>query len=214
MFKTIFSTKSNVVSEFKSKKWLRVFYHNSKSESDCFESESEALHCNSENKFSILDEIDDSMKIRNKFEFIIEYPNEAIYYHWRQSKNPLEEVEEEGKFGVDGFEPIHNGTSDTSWGGLTKTKLEAENVISTLLDGNPGTIWWRFSIGKYCVNKGWEFKDSLPGPLRKEYKQIRLWIRINHYNELFSCRKRPKVFIDSLPMITLTVPVIKILTVT
>ena len=201
MFKTIFGNSE--VAEFNGKKWLKVFSHKFESQSDCFGTEEEALHCNKTNKYSILDTINDSMKINRKFEFIIEYPNENIYFHWKQSLNPLNEIEEEGRTSVKGFVPIHNGTDDTFWGGLTKSTLQYKNVTSTLIDGVPRSSYWRFSIGMYCNIEGWSSKDSMPGPNRKAYKQVRLWLRIKLIGEFISCNKPKLLLTNNYLLITL-----------
>ena len=183
MFKNVLNLPIHEIALFKGKLWLKVFAHKYNNTNDCFSNESEARHNIEENKFSILDEINESMRINGKYEFIIEYPNE--YFHWRQSSNPLEETEIINKNAAEGFVSLHNGTEMSKWGGLVKSSINISGVISSFLEGNPGNDWWMFSIGMYCNIRGWDTKKGIPGSV-SGVPSVRLWVRINHFGLICS----------------------------
>lgn len=185
MFKTIIYPPSHEIAKFKGKAWLKVFSHTYESKNDCFSNE--AKHNIDDRKFSILDEINDSMKINGKYEFIIEYPKYNEYFQWLQSSNPLEEIEVDGKMSADGFQYIHNGSYADKWGGLVKTTLKYNGVISTLLDGEPGHYYWMFSIGAYCIIQGWDMTTGFPGSNRGAHK-VNIWIRLKQNSSFFTCK--------------------------
>ena len=201
MFKAVLNLPTHEIASFKGKFWLKVFSHTFDNANYCFTSEAEAMHNIDENRFSILDEINESMKINNKYEFIIEYPNE--YFHWRQSLNPLKENEVLGKNEAEGFVPLHNGTKVEKWGGMVKSSIKIDGVISTFLDGNPGNDWWMLSIGIYCNVRGWDFKDHLPGSV-SGVSSVKLWIRIKPFGLICSNKSIKKsVNINTMLMLVL-----------
>ena len=168
-------------------RWLRVFYHKTTDGSVIFTVD-EAIHCNLPNKYSILDEISSKMRYSGKFEFLLEYPTNHPnkYIRWKQSLNPLNDIEISGSNSATGFQLIHSDWS--SFKGLVRTTINNEaNCVATLLDGNPGTIQWYYSIGmtSYCdyiYNKKYP-----PGPT-DGVEEIILWIRIYSSLKHFSCR--------------------------
>ena len=161
---------------FDGAEWLKVFSHKHVV-NDCFANEEEALHCDKENKFSILDEINDKMRIKGKFEFIIEYPNISSYFRWRQRLNPVHEEEVAGVRTAKDFEPIYNGSSLPKWGGLVKSTIPTGSTISSLLVGYPGNEQWYFSIGMYNKIAGWDMAKGIPGP-EKGVSIVNLWLRL------------------------------------
>ena len=134
---------------FKGYTWLKVFYHNM-TDLVGFNNVEDAFSINEKNKFSILIEINESLKQRNnKYEFIIEYPELKIYNRWQQTNNPINESEEEGKRFVEGFRQIHTSAHHNLWGGLARTKNC--NPCNSLLNGTPsitGNGEWYFAIGQ------------------------------------------------------------------
>ena len=134
--------------------WKKVFYHNFTGRV-MFSSESEALHCETTQKFSILDTISPKYKYREKYEFIIWYPSLDYYFQWRQSMNPVLELEKSGKNESEGFELIHKGYDDKDdpFGGLVKTAGTMANNRLPFLNGVPsgyGSADVTYAVGIYA----------------------------------------------------------------
>ena len=175
---------------YKGNMFLKVFHH-STANNESFTIENEALYHISKDKFSILANISDKMKVDEKYEFIINYPIEKQYFRWRQSKNPLEEDEESGNAYVDGYELIYNSTKyHENWGGLVKTTLLNGGKINTLLNGLPGNSLWYFAIGMYKDRTYlWEGMriPAYNSPIGTSY--VSLWIKLPFpLHLIFSCK--------------------------
>ena len=128
--------------------WLKVFFHNMSTLCG-FTSEEEAKLCNSENKYSILSELNSSLKQgNNKFEFLLEYPELGRMNIWQQTNSPLDE-EEHGQEFVEGYKDIYIGAPRSTWGGLARTT--GNDKTYTLINGSPSVNYsdWYFAIGMY-----------------------------------------------------------------
>lgn len=175
--------------KYKSKYWLKVFYDNCTGKS-YLDNEAAALFTNGKNKYSVLSQINDAFKVKGKFEFILEWPDLNRYYQWRQTLNPVNEYEKEGVYKAEGFEPIHNGSSEAKcWGGLVRTTMTMANQVNSLLDGCPGVALWHFAVGMYkTVYDEW-YKKGYPSDNSEASNLVILWIRCPLSQiGLFSCR--------------------------
>ena len=173
----MFSSKYNY-KRFKNVNWLLIFYHNTNT---LFDSSNEALNCNTKDKFSILNEISPFFKIHDKYEFLLEYPKDYPdeYIQWTQSLFPLENEEKEGENTAKDYKPIHVPSYENKFGGLVKTKIpNSAGCISTLLDGNPGHLYWFYSIGMYSKCDTVYGQDKAPGP-ESPVDEILLWLKVN-----------------------------------
>lgn len=139
--------------------WLEVFYHDNNNCKVFFDSQTEALHTNSQYKFSILDQLEKFRGNDGKFEFLLEYPTDipGKYNRWKQTDNPVK-VTANNTY-ANGYEAIHVDWPDNNWGGL----LRDTNSISTLLKGSiVNTDNWFFAIGAI---KAWGSSyKGVPGP--------------------------------------------------
>lgn len=179
--------------------WLEVFYHNTNNGTVYFTDEQEALHTNSQYKFSILDQLENFRGTNNKFEFLLEYPTDLPnqYLRWKQTDNPVETTDTSSKnydstAFVNGYELIHTDWNDSfEWSGLI-----SNNNNRSLLDGVVGTNWW-YSIGSY--NSYTELGvTGVPGPRQNTrgiiiQNDIHLYVRIDNLpnkNEIFRQYKR------------------------
>ena len=154
--------------------WLLVFYHNA-SNDIIFTSSDEARNCNNEEKFSILNEIDNRMRIDNAYEFLLEYPKDypGQYNRWTQNWNPLES----NTRNEEGFHFIHLGWENYLFEGLALSCTSTSSCCTTLLDGTSDETWW-YSIGmcSFCdTNYGLK---KPPGPNSQAANEIVLWLRI------------------------------------
>lgn len=179
--------------------WLEVFYHNNNNGTIYFANETEALHTNSQYKFSILDQLENFRGTDNKFEFLLEYPTDLPnqYLRWKQADNPVETTDTSSKnydstAFVNGYELIHTDWNDSfEWSGLISS-----NNNRSLLDGVIGTNWW-YSIGSYnsYTESG---VTGVPGPRQNTRGIIipndtHLYVRIDNLpnkNEIFRQYKR------------------------
>ena len=165
--------------------WLKVFHHDMSNGIGFFD-ESEAIHTETKEKYSILDEIDSQFKINNKFEFLLIYPEETEYNRWKQINNPLDEIEE-GQSVAKGYESIHYGLQNNRWGGLVKTSQETSRYC--LLNGTPSNITpgsFMFALG-YRNGTVWSGKyTKLPAHTgARDYNEVYLWVRLPFRYSIF-----------------------------
>lgn len=189
--------------------WLEVFYHNNKSGTILFANEQEALHTNSQYKFSILDQLENFRGIDNKFEFLLEYPTDLPneYNRWKQTDNPVTVLEVNSTSVLDnqlpaktpalGYEGIHIDWGKCQWGGLLKSSSG-----NTLIDGSVNSGNWHHAIGCYSPYKPNSGTGSgsvgIPGPgpgtdYKPVYNETKLYVRIDNLpnkNEIFRQYKR------------------------
>jgi len=156
-------------------RWLKVFYHDS-STGIYFSSLSDALSCNTSYKFSILGSIDGQYQINGKFEFLLEYPDVEGYNRWKQTLNPKDNPESNGKQAT-GYEGISISFPGRYWGGLVKS-----SDPGTVFDGSAGNVNWWFAIG--CKSSSWKPK-LFPGPAISyteliPVSKVILWVRNDH----------------------------------
>ena len=194
-------TDSKQTFEYDNSLWLKVFFHNH-STKVCFDNELEALHCNSQYKFSILDEITPKMRVNEMYEFIIEFPADKAFIRWVQRKNPVREAEVENVTKSKDFKLISKNINLThSFNGLVKSTMKINDKISCLLDGNPGIASWWYAIGMYKDSDD-NFKNiGIPG-YKGETSSIRLWIRLPR--NIRGCTRRTKQISNTLMFVIIT----------
>ena len=156
--------------------WRLVYYLDS-SVQTFFSSEEEAKNCNVKGRFSILDSIP-KIKGQTTYTFLLEYPVEykGKYIIWQQSKSPYDDIEVSGVNSATGFSLLKN-TIGTTFNGLVRTAFADQSAKEkvTLIDGNPGTSYWYYSIGMYKATKYW---TAVPGPYDKTSVTVTaLWVR-------------------------------------
>ena len=177
--------------------WLKLLYHNMTNFVG-FANEDEAKNCNTENRYSILGELNESFKTNHKFEFILEYPEFDEYLQWRQTNNPLEE--EENGTDVQGFHPIHTDPPSSHWGGLALTKGSGKPYC--FLNGTPkvtGAANILIAVGMYTSTWNGNSKN-IPGvsrPVNIQYLWVKFPLKIQN-----SCRnlRRPSILLTVILM--------------
>lgn len=185
---TDLDTDAKIVSKYDAT-WLRVFHHNTNNNTVWFADEAEALHCNSQYKYSILDELEKFRNENNNFEFLLEYPQDLPdeYNRWIQSDNPattLEDVTLNGSKSANGYTAIHIDWNYNYWGGLLKTVKGAGSThpARTFIDGSVNHGNWYYAIGCYNnVTNDWQ--DVLAGPNntpKTSMKEVNLYVRIDN----------------------------------
>ena len=193
MLNIVSKTDKYEIREYDNEIWLKIFFHNHSTKVN-FENESEARHCNSEFKYSILDKINPSMKIKKKYEFIMEFPDDNVYIRWEQNRNPVKELD--GKNQADGFKMISNNlpSQNSEFRGLTRSTIrDSDGVLSCFLDGNPMSYKWYYAIGMY-KNSINEYK-YYGIPTYKSYtSSLRLWIKIDPSGNYHVCTYHKKRF--------------------
>lgn len=145
--------------------WLKVFYHNSKSGTVLFLNNAEALHCETVDKFSVLDELENFRGKDGKFEFLLEYPDDYPneYNRWKQIDNPATvqdvAVSDPDSVQVNGYEEIHIDWNGRFWNGL---RLSTNTY--TLIDGSIGSDYWWYAIGANRTHTNGNDETGIPGP--------------------------------------------------
>jgi hypothetical protein len=156
--------------------WLKIFDHKFGS-GVLFSSEAEALSCNTESKYSILGNITSEFKMKDKYEFVLEYPGTEGYNRWRQSSFPSETTET-----VTGYEPLKLTWTNLGWGGLARSSRSAFAFI----DGSPNVSTWYFTIGAFKDAKSVSplfTPNGIPGPINcVGFPEVVLWLRTNDYH--------------------------------
>ena len=205
MFHLQYKIEGNEVAEFRNFLWMKVFHHDS-SGKDYFLNENEAVNLVTEKKYNKFRVANDMFKIRGKYEFIINWPRINEYFRWRQSKNPIDEYEEENKFTADGFEPIRNASDKNGckWGGLVRTTMKYKNYKNSLIKGCPGQAEWFFAVGMYNTTDGW-YNSGIP-----DYKTctdlVDVWARLpDFYKRKYACKNRRRFLFSIFLVVTLFV---------
>ena len=154
--------------------WLLVFYHNAH-DNIIFKDDDEAINCNTNSKFSILNEITPKMRINSMYEFLLEYPSDfpGEYNRWNQSWNPLDPSGRQ----PDGFNFTHKGWDYYQFAGLALTCRSANQCCPSVLDGTSDETWW-YSIGMISLCDTQYGQPKPPGP-SAQVNEIVLWLRIN-----------------------------------
>ena len=158
---------------FQNSFWMKIFDHNS-TDNTYFSNLTHSLYSLDSKLYSLLNKIDDSYKINNKFEFLLEYPELNGFNWWRQSIFPL--FDDETTSFSKGYEEIMITWRGRWWGGLVKSSAN----IYTLLDGSVNHGNWYYSIG--CINNA-GYNNLIPGPAFNNVdniwiSRVILWIRI------------------------------------
>ena len=188
---------------YDNKKWLLVFYHNCTGK-NYFENEEQALYSTDPNKYSILSRINSKHKIRNKYEFIIYWQQLDSFYHWRQSTNPIYDLEKEGVFQVEGLEMIHPTEikeEQYEFGGLVKTTIP-DVYNNSLLNGVPGNLGWYFAIGMYQKSKQHYYNRGIPTTYDITTQIVSLWLCVQQNS---TCQSRIILFKPHLIYLFITI---------
>ena len=150
--------------------WLKIFHHYS-GNGKKFLDKIEPLLCNTIDKFSILSLINESYKINNSYEFLLEYPELNGYNRWLQGEFPLKLPD----IDYNSYIPINISWNGQYWKGLIKSARS-----ETLIEGSVNHIHWWYSIGTTYLNSD----NTFPGPatniMNFQVKEVILWIRINN----------------------------------
>ena len=163
--------------------WLPVFHHDTNGNTVWFTDEAEALHCNTEYKYSILDQLEGFRGSDGKFEFLLEYPQDFPneYNRWKQTDNPATTLEANNStYGTpaNDYEAIHIDWTSKGWGGLLKSK-NVNHAARTFIDGSTNHASWYYSIGCYN-NHATDWKDKMPGPDGYTgMKEVNLYVRVD-----------------------------------
>ena len=167
---------------FKNETFLLIFHHNSYKKQ--YFTQEEAGYNIEQNKYSIINIIDESYKIKynegedneySAYEFLLEYPELDGYNQWTQEVYMTEEIVPDNDIK---YRPINISWDYYSWGGLYLSSMP--NL--TYIDGSPNDGTWHYGIGVYHH----AFSDNdISGPCnsidycKNQYFHIvNLWIRV------------------------------------
>ena len=181
---------------FQNERWLKVFYYDC-NDKNYFSGPDEAKYSLDHKKYSILQNITDDYKIKNSFEFLIYYPSLKTYYRWRQSKNPLNDIEEVGTTEAKGFTLIYPKVDNNlyKFGGLVKSTID-DVTINSLLDGIPGDKGWYFAIGMFSYAKESWLKAGIPA-LTDATDIVSLYLLLKHIR-IGTCNRNFHFFLNPI----------------
>lgn len=164
-----------------SKAWLKIFRHKLDSVNPQYFDTRDPEYNLEKNTFSILKLISNRFRIDGKFEFLLEYSNLNGYNQWKQTLNPLEEIEELGK-SVLGYEDVSISWNQNSWGGLVRSTSTV-----TLLDGSVGEGSYFYAIGLKDV---WSNYGSIPTYGSTNTDEVNLWVRVFGFGveDYYTCK--------------------------
>jgi len=170
---------------FEGAKWAKIFEHNSNSGTVVFSSVDEALNTQVENKYSRLYLLDYFKNINDKYEFLLEYPDNVPnqYNRWIQNNNPCNEyvpTTSAGDGTAEGYEAIHIDWNGHYWGGLTlqNSLTSASPINPCYLSGSVGHTNWFFAIAPRN-----NYQNGMPGPTGVISGKVQLWVRIDNLSE-------------------------------
>ena len=141
--------------------WLRIFHHNNHSGTVLFNSESEAMNCNTSDKYSALYLLEYYRNESGSFEFMAIQPelSKDTIYRWKQSNNPT------NSSSTQGYINITNGE-----GGLVKCSGNTLCAKTSTTDN-----WW-CAIGSQA-----KYGDGIPGFGNKTVTEsLDLYVRVNN----------------------------------
>ena len=173
MNKALSSITDPIIVEKEGAKWLKVFHHNSKNKTVFFTDEAEALDIQTEDKYSILNQLGNFRGPDGRFEFLLEYPEQhpGKFNRWKQEDDPTQITEvinssvtvDNNPVKAKGYEGIHIDWQGEYWGGLLKHIHTNDGVtVTTFIDGSVGHVDWYYAIGTYYKN--WQ-GGAIPGPV-------------------------------------------------
>ena len=150
-------------------KWVLIFHHDLE-KSGSYMTVDEAKFCDKGEKYSILSELSIFAQYMNAYEFLLEYPS-YDYLQWRQTVNPVKQIETDTDLKSLGVQIIHNPYFD-NFRGLALSISEL-----SYLDGDARKLedFW-YSIGTF------DYGNKIPGPFVDNIgyyvSECTLWLRI------------------------------------
>ena len=178
--------------KFKNHIWMHLFHHDH-GIAKTFKDRNEAMNTNAAGKYSILYLLNNKFRTKKrgvlKYEFIMNWPSLTYYYQWRQTKNPLEEIELIGVSKVTGFEPIHVTHTPEDFGGLANDK----NASHTLLNGRIGHSDWYGTLGMLSTAEPYWIGVGIPA-FSEPTNVVDLWIKTPYTTFTNNCNHHPKRF--------------------
>lgn len=168
---------------FESAEWAKIFEHNNHAGTVLFTSLNECLYSETLDKYSRLYLLDSFKNVNNKYEFLLEYPDNYTdqYNRWIQNNNPCKEFVPTTSAGdgiAYGYEAVHIDWTGHYWGGLTRQNSDESVIYPTYLSGSVGHANWWFAIGSSSVHAG-----GIPGPVNAITGRVQLWVRIDNLPE-------------------------------
>lgn len=173
---------------FENAEWAKIFEHNNHSGTVLFTSLDECLKSNTQDKYSKIYLLDYFKSKNNKYEFLLEYPDDVPnqYNRWIQNNNPCNEfvpTTTSGDGTAAGYTTVHMDWNGHYWGGLTRQNSDATTISPTYLSGSVGHTNWWFAIGSSSVHAG-----GIPGPVNAITGRVQLWVRIDNLPDETKCQ--------------------------
>ena len=173
-----------------------LLHHFKIENSQYFKTQEEILFGQSKNKYSILGYLDDSFKVKNKFVFLMEYPEGDCAIFFEQDINPvIAEPDQFVNMKNRGLECLGN----IPFSGLTRSTTESRTFIDGVIRNESQNRIWYYPIGQKQGNGG-DIIPSYSEPQNPKITEVNLWIQI----EDFSLLSRFKSILTCKPSIKFT----------
>lgn len=170
------------VKYFEGAEWAKIFEHNNHAGTVLFTSVDEALHSETPDKYSRFYLLDYFKNINNKYEFLLQYPDNYTdkYNRWIQNLNPCNEYITPTSSGTpaDGYTAIHIDWTSNYWGGLTRQNSSPTSNYLTYLSGSTGHGNYWFAVAAFSAYQG-----GIPGPSVVVTGRTQVWVRIDNLPE-------------------------------
>ena len=167
---------------FEGAAWIKIFEHNNHAGTVLFTSVDEALHSETLDKYSRFYLLDYFKNVNDKYEFLLQYPDNYTdkYNRWIQNLNPCNEYITPTSSGTpaDGYTAIHIDWTSNYWGGLTRQNSSATSNYLTYLSGSTGHSNYWFAVAAFSAYQG-----GIPGPGVVVTGRTQLWVRIDNLSE-------------------------------
>lgn len=175
------------IKTFEGATWAKVFEHNNHGGTVLFSTVNEALKSHTADKFSYLYLLDYFKNVNNKYEFLLQYPDDAPtqYNRWIQKNNPCNEyvtTTSTGEAFAEGYEAVHIDWTSHFWGGMTRQNQSETVIGNCYLSGSVGHTNWFFAIGAHNKHvAGIPSYDSTAN-------RVQFWVRIDNLPEETKCQ--------------------------
>ena len=168
---------------FEGAAWIKIFEHNNHAGTVRFTTLDECLHSDTLDKYSRFYLLDYFKNANNKYEFLLEYPDDVPnkYNRWIQNNNPCKEfvpTTSAGDGTAEGYTAIHIDWSGSYWGGLTRMNSSETSISNCYLSGSVGHTNWWFAIAATSFYQG-----GIPGPSVVVKGRTKVWVRIDNLSE-------------------------------
>ena len=186
-----FSKGRFIFAKFKNAVWMKLLFHNCTGNVEFADTVEALNYYNPSNPqlYSVIGTISNESKIDGLFEFIIEYPNEELYFQWKQKHFPMYQLGFSNDDSTEGFELIHPSEHKT-FKGLARTDYDYvandPSCTPSLFDSDP--IDWNGCVGMIKCETRWNH-STIPG-INVSTMAMSFWMKIQYSKYIMTCHQQ------------------------